>query len=293
MNSTTPASGGKSDAATPAETREYMTKLSGRGYAQFRHILVQLPEEGQSRASTLARMVTGRRHRELLLYLLLVSCWNWLEENHEPLAAATWIRALTSKDGVTWSPSTLSRSWKRLEELGLIEERKRDDRLVRVVPRREDGAEAYTAPGGRKDRWNTYFVLPDEFWTQELFAKLSLPALAVLLVVAKETSYQDECWFTYNRMDDWYGLKSRSVQTGVNELRELGLLMSREEPVKAPLSPTGKTVRTYYSLTGEFSYAARAARQKIAQREAQARERKKAAAPKVRMRPAKQRKKSR
>ncbi len=56
-----------------------MTKLSGRGYAQFRHILVQLPDEDQPRASTLARMVTGRRHRELLLYLMLVSCWNWLE----------------------------------------------------------------------------------------------------------------------------------------------------------------------------------------------------------------------
>src|SRR6218665_3953850 len=119
-------------------------------------------------------MVTGRRHRELLLYMLLVSCWSWRGENREPLAAATWIRALTAQGGITWSASTLSRSWKRLEDLGLIEKRER-----------EDGTEAYTAPAGRDDRWNTYFVIPDEFWTTEVFAKLSLPALAVLLVVAK------------------------------------------------------------------------------------------------------------
>ena|SRR6218665_581011 len=290
MTSTPSVPTDKSEAATPAETREHMMKLSGRGYAQYRHILVQLPDKDQSRASTLARMVTGRRHRELLLYMLLVSCWNWLGENREPLAAATWIRALTAQGGITWSASTLSRSWKRLEDLGLIEKRERDDRLVRVVPRREDGTEAYTAPAGRDDRWNTYFVIPDEFWTTEVFAKLSLPALAVLLVVAKETSYQKDFWFTYNRMDDWYGLKARSVQTGVKELSDLGLLKTREKVVKAPLSPTGKTTRTYYSLVGVFDHTSRAVRQKTAQKEAQARAPKEAALSKVQMKSAKQKK---
>ena len=269
MNSTPPETLGK--AATSAETREFMTRLSGRGYAQFRHILVQLPDEGKPRASILARMVTERRHRELLLYMLLVSCWPWLSQNREPLPAGTWVRALTAPGGVTWSSSTLSRSWKRLEELGLLEPRERDDRFVRVAPRREDGADVYTAPGGREDRWNTYFVLPDEFWNEAIFADLSLPALAVLLVVAKETSYQKECWFTYERMDDWYGLKPRTVQTGVKILKDLGLLKAREEPIKAHLSATGMTIRTYYSLTGPFSHTSRLARQKLAKKEMEAR----------------------
>lgn len=262
------------ETSSPADTREFMTKLSGRGYAQFRHILVQLPDENKPRASILARMVTERRHRELLLYMLLVSCWSWLSENREPLPAATWIRALTSKGGLTWSSSTLSRSWKHLEELGLLEPRERDDRLVRVVPRREDGDDAYTAPAGRNDRWNTYFTIPDEFWNEEVFAKLSLPALAVLLVVAKETSYQKECWFTYDRMDDWYGLKPRTVQTGVKKLQELGLLKTREQPIKAQLSATGMTIRTYYSLSAPFSHTSRTERQKTAQTESKARARK-------------------
>ncbi len=258
-----------------------MTKLAGRGYTQLRHILVQLPDEDKPRASTLARMVTGRRHRELLLYMLLISSWNWLSKQEEPLAGAVWIRALTAPGSLTWSPSTLSRSWRHLEDLGLIEKRARQDRLVRVTPRREDAGEAYTPPAGRDDRWNTYFILPDSFWRDEWFAKLSLPALAVLLVVAKETSYRKECWFTYNRMDAWYGLKARTVQTGVKELSEAGLLLTREEPVDAPLSATGKTTQVYYSLTGEFSYAARAAMRRAARDEMTARAKKTSAKAKV------------
>lgn len=251
-----------------------MTKLAGRGYAQFRHILVQLPDDDKPRASTLARMVTGRRHRELLLYMLLISSWSWLVKRDEPLAAGVWTRALTAPRSVTWSPSTLSRSWKHLEDLGLIEKRTRENRLVRVTPRREDGQEPYSAPGGRDDPWNWYFVVPDAFWHDEWFAKLTMPGLAVLLVVAKETSNKKECWFTYNRMDAWYGLKPRTVQAGVKELRDVGLLLIREETVLAPLSATGKTTQAHYSLSGEFSYASRAAMQRAAQKDMKARLRK-------------------
>jgi hypothetical protein len=111
--------------------------------------------------------------------MLLVSCWSWLAKRDEPLAAGVWTRALTAPGSLTWSPSTLSRSWRHLEELGLIEKRSREDRLVRVTPRREDAQEAYTPPGGREDRLNTYFTIPDSFWHDEWFAKLSMPALAV------------------------------------------------------------------------------------------------------------------
>lgn len=260
-----------------------MMKLSGRGYSQFRHVLVQLPDEDKPRASTLSRMVTERRHRELLLYMLLVSCWSWLSKQEAPLPAGVWTRALTAPGSLTWSPSTLSRAWKHLEELGLIEPREREDRLVRVTPRREDAQETYTAPGGRDDRWNMYFTIPDAFWRDEWFAELSMPALAVFLVVAKETSYQEECKFTYNRMDAWYGLKARTVQTGVKQLRDLGLLVTREETISAPLSATGKTIQVHYSLVGEFSRQSRMVMQKAAQAELKAREKKSSTKSKVRM----------
>lgn len=255
-------------ATTPAETREAMTKLAARGYTQLRHVLVQLPEQGKPRASTVSKMLSGRQHRALLLYILLLSAWPWLEDRRDPLAADVWIRALTADGAPSWSASTLSRAWADLETLNLIT-RKRHGRLARVAPRREDAGEVYEVPGGRQDRWNAYFVLPDEFWNEEHFAKLSLPALAMLLVILKETntSKKQETWLTYENADDWYGIKSKSAQNGLTELQTLGFLTRRRETIKAPLSPTGTTFRTYYSLTGPYAQSARAAARAKASKE--------------------------
>ncbi|MHB1490527.1 MAG: hypothetical protein ACYCTH_08520 [Cellulomonas sp.] len=254
------------ESATPEDTRREMTRLAARGYVQLRHILVQKPE-GERRGSTLGSAVHTRKHRALVLYLLLLTCWPWLEKNHRPLAADTWIRALTSKRGLTWSPSTLSRAWADLEELGLIEERAREGRSVRVTPRREDGGARYDAPGGRADWANAYFIIPDSFWKDELFARLSLPGLAMLLVVAKETNKKGEMYLPYSKADEWYGLSPKTVQNGLKELDKLGLLHKREEVIKAPLSKTGMTTRVWYSLTGDFGSDARASLQKRAQSE--------------------------
>lgn len=249
--------------SSPADTRAEMLRLSARGYTQLRHVLVQLPDSEASRGSTLARMVRARKHRALLLYLLLLASWPWLADRREPLPAGVWVRALTAPKGLTWSASTLSRAWKDLEDLGLID-RHREDRLLRVTPRREDGVGPYDPPGGRKDRWNAYFALPDAFWDNEWFARLSLPALAMMLVVAKETNAKTEMWLTYPKAEPWYGLKPQTAQKGLKELESWNLVHRRKEVIKAPLSPTGTTVRMWYSLTGDFGFEARQALQQRA-----------------------------
>ncbi len=260
--------------ATPAETRADIMRLSARGYTHLRQVLVQLPDTEDPRASTLARMLSERKHRPLLLYIMLLTCWPWLEDRREPLPGGFWVRALTAPGAPTWSPSTLSRSWGELEELGLITKpEKREGRLMRPTPRREDGAVVegggvpYDAPGGRRDRWNTYFALPDEFWTEGIFAKLSLPALVMLLLVAKETQSKPEVWLTYDRIEDWYGIKQKSAQNGLTELRKAGLLHRRIEEVKTTFSATGSTVHMWYSLTGPFGREARLALQDRAAKE--------------------------
>lgn len=256
----------ESTGATPAETRAELTRLSARGYTQLRHVLVQLPDRDAPRASTLARVLPGRKHRALLLYLLLLTCWPWLAERRKPLQADVWIRALTAPGGLTWSASTLSRAWADLADLGLVT-KEREHRLVRIVPRREDGQAEYEIPGGRRDRWNTYFALPDQFWLDELFAKLSLPGLVMLLLVAKETNVKPEVWFTYESAEEWYGIKPKSAQNGLKELERLGIVHRRRQVVKAPLSPTGATVRMWYSLTGPYGHDSRAALQQRAMKE--------------------------
>ena len=258
------------EAVSPSETRAEMLRLSARGYTQLRHVLVQLPDTEDPRSSTLARMVSQRKHRALVLYLLLLACWHWLAERRDPVQGDVWIRALTTSKGLTWTGSTLSRAWGDLETLGLVE-RNREERLLRVVPRREDAADAYDPPRGRTDRWNAYFVLPDTFWLDEYFAQLSLPALAMLLVVAKETNAKAEAWLAYDKCEEWYGLKPQTAQKGLKELQAAGLLHRRIEKLKAPLSPTGWTVRMWYSLTGDFGYEARKALRKRAAGERQSR----------------------
>ncbi|HOV99853.1 MAG TPA: hypothetical protein PLY19_00125 [Rhodoglobus sp.] len=254
--------------ASPEDTRAEFTRLSARGYTQLRHVLVQLPDRGGPRASTLARMLHERKHRPLLLYIMLLTCWPWLQGRRDPLEGAVWIRALTAKGAPTWSPSTLSRSWAELVELGLVDKGdKREGRLIRPVPRREDGGADYELPGGRRDRWNAYFSLPDQFWTEELFAKLSLPALVMLLLVAKETQGKDEVWLTYDNAEEWYGIKPKSAQNGLTELQKLGILHRRAEVVKAPLAAHGRTVRMWYSLTGPYGHQSRQALQNRAAKE--------------------------
>jgi hypothetical protein len=227
----------QSESATPAETRGMFTRLSARGYTQIRHVFVQLPDRELSRVSVVGPMLHGRKHRALLLYLLLLTAWPWLRERREPLEADVWIRALTASDvsdtpgATTWSASTLSRAWADLTALNLVV-KKREGRLLRVVPRREDGGTEYELPAGRSDRWNAYFALPDAFWSEGWFARLSLPALVMLLVVVKETNAKDEAWLTYENCDEWYGVKAKSAQKGITELIKHGLLNCRSEPIK-------------------------------------------------------------
>ena len=254
-----------------ADTRAEIVRLSARGYVQLRHVFAQLPE-GDERGSTVGRAVHERRHRALLLYLLLLTCWPWLQSRRDPLPADVWIRALTAPGSLTWSASTLSRAWADLIEMGLLDpDRKRERRARRVVPRREDGGADYDMPVGRSDRWNAYFIIPDAFWTEEIFAKLTLPGLAMLLIIAKETNAKAEAWLTYDKGPKWYGISAKSVQNGIADLTKHGLVHIRTEVIKAPLSKTGTTSRSWYSLTGDFGYKARADLRKRTNRERTAR----------------------
>lgn len=267
---TTPAP--TAETATPAETRDYVLKLSGRRYTVLRHIFTQLPSDSEHRPSVLGPMVTDRKRRSLQLYLLLLTAWPWLGENGLPLLPAeTWARALRTDRGRGWTPTNVSAAWSDLEHRGLVE-RQRRARGVEVVPRREDGKAKYTKPGLiEEDRRETYFILPGEFWTEEWFERLTMPGLAMLLIIAAETSSKTEVWLTNEHAAKWYGLSSRSVEAGIEDLRTHGLLVDREEWVKAPLSAIGTTKRHWYGLTGSFSTEARAKLQKTAQAEFKAR----------------------
>lgn len=244
--------------ATPVQTRAELLRVSGSGYVKVRHDLCQLPQGEDPRFGVIRAMVSQRKRRSLQLYLLLLTAWPWLRNQERPLASSVWARALTTTKGRRWSPTDVSRAWADLEERGLIT-RKRVARGVWIEPRREDGTADYEAPAGAADDpHDWYFVIPAEFWTQEWFEELSLPGLAMFLILLSRTNDTAEQWFTYDVIAQWYGLSRRSVATAMAELQDHGLVSVREEWAPTPLSGIGYTQKFHYSLTGPFSTDARA-----------------------------------
>lgn len=266
---------------TAEEVRADLLSRNLRGYTPVRRILVQLydedPDTGE-RGSTVAALLRERKHRSLTLYLFLLSVWDGLEGLPTPHGSFVWLRALTSSHtgALSWSESTLSRTWSDLEERGLVT-RERKGRLVRISPRREDGAQPYTKPTGNGND-DLYFVLPHAFWSDEWFARLKMPALAVFLILAKETNSTKRIHRTTQQLEDWYGISRKSAQAGLNQLRAEGLLHVEYETVKAPLSKLGWTKHAYYSLKHDFGHDAREAARARAKKVVDARSKKPRAA---------------
>jgi hypothetical protein len=139
----------------------------------------------------------------------------------------------------------------------VVKGRGRKGRL-RVAPRLQDASGDYTFPDGTKNWEQVYFTLPDRFWLNEGFARLDLPALAVLLIVAKETNKNSEVRMTQEQMAEWYGISRPTVAKALKQLRELGILNERVEWIPAKLSKIRTTQAFHYSLLGDYSTVERA-----------------------------------
>jgi predicted transcriptional regulator len=257
------------------EDREAAADKWARGYFQLRGVFVQKPENVSNRASTLASLVTARQHRALVLYLMLISVWPWLHDDKVPLEAHVWMNLVHSRSpkpastrrSLLWSESTLSRTWKYLVKVGLVEKKRGAKGRLKVAPRMEDASAPYEFPTGAKGVGREmYFVVPDRFWIEEDFARLALPGLAVLLVILKETNKAPEFRVTHEQIADWYGLSRSTVDKGLAELRAIGVLEERVEWIPARLSKIRTTTATYLSLSGDYSTKSRSAARAKAER---------------------------
>lgn len=264
---TTPTAQADED-STPATTRAEFVRISARGFTVIRNIFVQDRVGGKGVGSTLGRLVEARQPRPLLAYLLLLMSWSAIDKLPEPLEAAVWARALSPNPPANPIPaSAMTRVWNKLAELELIT-RQREARLVRIGPRREDGKRDYSRPRPDESRSvrEKFFVLPDVFWTENWYEKLSMPGVAMLLILLEETTGRDEVHLAYERAPAWYGISAKTMQNGLDELRHFGLATMREEWVRSDLSKVGKKQRRYYQLTGPFSRRARKKLQDTAKR---------------------------
>jgi hypothetical protein len=133
----------------------------------------------------------------------------------------------------------------KLEERGLILRGRRGrERKIRVTLLREDGSgQAYTRPDG-KTLADRFLKLPNAYWTDGWCDKLTLPALAMLLVALSEKHGFE---LPTEKVPAWYGWSADTAERGLAELETHGLLGKSRYRRTEPLSPTGYSiVNTYY-----------------------------------------------
>lgn len=243
--------------ATSAETREDFLDRASGGYTKVRHSFIQTPGVPPKGSAPGKLAEFGRNHRAAVLYLALLANWPWLRREEDPLPAETWIRFLRCDDpgALTWTPQSLSHAWGVLSDLKLVE-RPRKNRLINVRPRREDGEDDYIAPQGRRGTTgqpDSYLVLPNAFWTSQLHGTLTWPALAVLLILLKETGAISSAELLVDRAKPWYGISRTTAEEGLAELRSREILHSQDRYIKDTKAAKGRRHTSLHTLLPPFS----------------------------------------
>ena len=228
------------------ETIDCLLDRSKRPFVPIDKTFVQMPRGSANREGPLATFVRNRDLRGLKAYLLIVASASSADENgewHTTLPLQAWARAFGCFEHASGqsAKAAAGKIFARLEKRGLIKRThdggKRD---VRVRLLAQDGS------GGDYQRPTTGFLrLSHEFWKSKLDEQISLPALAMLLVILGE---RQPCELPSERMPGWYGWSADTAERGFRELASLGIIDRRSRPKKTPLSPTGFTTVNEYSV---------------------------------------------
>lgn len=221
-------------------------RLTGRG-VPVRKTFVQQGSKADPRPGPLASLVRNGDQRGLDTYLLLKAVASAPPFNSQR-SAAVWARALRHT-GVTANEQTISRIWRRLESLGLVD-RSKTGRLANITLLKEDGSgELYERPSGESE--DTYLQVPVAYWLDEdrWCAELELPAKAMLLVAL---SLKPPFVLPVEKAPEWYGISADTAQRGLASLVACEVLTVTRTYKKAALAPLGYTYDSRYTLQGVF-----------------------------------------
>jgi len=216
----------------------------------LRRELVQQGSQREPTPGPLRDLVRRHDERALDLYLLLraaASADPWDVKRD----ARIWGRAIGLAADADGGRAAVSKTWARLESTYCLVRRERSGRLARVFVLHEAGSgEPYSYPR------EGYFKLPFAYWTDEeaWYVSLSFAAKATLLVAL---SLRPPFALPAERAPAWYGLSADTVDRGLRELRQAGLLSRSFTEVENWLSPTGKTTQYKFALQPPFARTAR------------------------------------
>ena len=142
--------------------------------------------------------------------------------------------------------TTVSRNWSWLEAQKLVRS-ERDHRVRKVFLLLENGSgrpfERATGQG------RGFFKLPYAYFIQRWHRELRLAGKATLLICLAQAPT-----FTLptEHAATWYGVSADTLQRGLDELRDLGLLKVWNRAKKAPRTRFGYTMENHYALQGPF-----------------------------------------
>ncbi|MFD4024142.1 hypothetical protein ACFWRV_11575 [Streptomyces sp. NPDC058576] len=231
--------------ASGRDTRAAILTRAIRANVPLRKTFVQANRGAKSRPGPLSDFVTGRDLRGLRAYLMIVAACsngdNGWSTTHD---SAVWARLMDIHE--TASPQSARtgawRALRRLKERNLIE-CSRVGTMIKVTLLREDGTgKAYDRPKGDTEE-NRFLQIPTTFWTQGRDERLSLPGLALFLVVAREKHWTT---FPAEWAPEWYGWSPDTHERGLKQLVELEFVQARAFRKKAPLAPLGFTIAQQY-----------------------------------------------
>lgn len=234
-------------AATAEETLHDLlnpVRQRRRRTTPIRRSFLQDPS-GEGGEAPLRWFVRDRRELALDLFLLL-NCTASAPPWDVEMAAMAWARALDMRQTVG-SETTVSKNWSWLEEKQLIRS-ERQHRLRKIYMLTEDGSgHEYARP--KKGEPRGFFRFPFIYFTDRWHQQLSLPAKAVLLIALSQKST-----FTLvtERAAGWYGVSADTLQRGIDELRDLGLLTTWLVSRKAPRARLGFTSTSHHRLNPPF-----------------------------------------
>ncbi|SEF37374.1 hypothetical protein SAMN05421837_113204 [Amycolatopsis pretoriensis] len=231
----------------------YVRRSKRKKNVAIRKAFVQQGGRGRlARPGPLAKLVRNSDHTALNAYVfarMLGSSDPWDVQ----LDSGVWVLALNLQDKTpTAAKGLVSKALRRLEDDKLIT-RSRAGRKSVVYPLHESGnGDPYTEISGEGD--DPYLQLPLTYWTHDWHRKLTLPALAMLLIALDG---KREFWLPAEDAAKWYGISASTANRGYGELEAHGLLASRYRKVRNDLSADGLDRRLMRRLIGDFAKPAK------------------------------------
>jgi hypothetical protein len=234
-----------------------MLERTKRRGTPIRRVFVQLPPnpEGGSRASKLAAF-TRSSHLDAFLFIHALASAKEPYESVYP--ASAWARALgldessgTSEEDMETAKTQWSKITRKLVDWKLIERGRSGNRARWTLLDESGNGGEYVRP--KETKHGKWLTLPEEYWLQDHYRTLSLPAKKMLLIAL---SSKPGFTLPLERTRDWYGISRSSAQRGLAELQDRGIITFAQNWRFDPSNPRLYSEERSYQLLGPYSAAA-------------------------------------